>query len=100
MTKRTYDARLRNAIARSCDPDLFPELNIPRSMALQWIREGAKEVVTHPSLGKSYDILIEENTALQKAVCRVVDEHLTDHNNRIPYYALGGAMPIEVFSGT
>ncbi|MEY4064040.1 MAG: hypothetical protein RIR26_248 [Pseudomonadota bacterium] len=66
MTKRTYDIRLRNAIAKSGDPGLFPELNIPRSTALQWIREGVKEVVTHPSLGNSCDALIEENAALQK----------------------------------
>jgi transposase InsO family protein len=66
MTKRTYDIRLRNAIARAGDPDLFPDLNIPRSTALQWIREGVKEVVTHPSLGKSCDVLAEENAALQK----------------------------------
>lgn len=35
-----------------------------------------------------------------EAVCRAVEEYLTDHNNRIPHYALGGAMPFEVFSGT
>ena len=35
-----------------------------------------------------------------EAVCRAVDEYLTDHNNRIPHYALGGAVPLEVFSGT
>lgn len=31
MTKRTYDIRVRNAVARSGDPDLFRSLNIPRS---------------------------------------------------------------------
>jgi putative transposase len=66
MTKRTYDIRLRNAIARAGDPDLFPDLNIPCSTALQWIREGVEEVVTHPSLGKSCDALAEENAVLQK----------------------------------
>jgi len=66
MAKRTYDIRVRNAVARSGDPDLFLDLHIPRSTALQWIREGVKEVVTHPSLGKSCDALIEENFALQK----------------------------------
>jgi hypothetical protein len=66
MAKRTYDIRVRNAVARSGDPDLFLDLHIPRSTALQWIREGAKEVVTHPSLGKSCDALIEENFALKK----------------------------------
>ena len=43
-----------------------------------------------------------------EAVCRAVDdrrkcpwyEYLNDHNNKIPHYALGGAMPLEVFSGT
>jgi transposase InsO family protein len=35
-----------------------------------------------------------------EAVCRAVDEYITDHNNRIPHYALGGAVPLEVFSGT
>jgi transposase InsO family protein len=43
-----------------------------------------------------------------EAVCRAVDdrrkrpwcEYINDHNNRIPHYALGGAVPLEVFSGT
>jgi putative transposase len=35
-----------------------------------------------------------------EAVCLAVDEYLTDHNNRIPHYALGGAVPLEIFSGT
>jgi hypothetical protein len=35
-----------------------------------------------------------------EAVCRAVDEYLTDHNNRIPQYALGGAVPLEIFSET
>jgi transposase InsO family protein len=35
-----------------------------------------------------------------EALCSAVDEYLTDHNNRLPHYALGGAMPLEVFSGT
>ena len=35
-----------------------------------------------------------------EALCRAVTEYLNDHNNRIPQYALGGAVPLEVFSGT
>ena len=34
MPKRTYDIRLRNAVARYGDAGLFPELEIPRSTAL------------------------------------------------------------------
>jgi hypothetical protein len=57
---------LGRSAARSGNPDLFGSLNIPRSTALQWIREGVKEVVTHPSLDKSCDALVEESFALQK----------------------------------
>jgi hypothetical protein len=32
MSEGKYDIRLRNAIARSGDPDLFPDLNIPCSI--------------------------------------------------------------------
>ncbi len=28
MAKRTYDIRVRNAVARSGDPDLFPDLQL------------------------------------------------------------------------
>ena len=38
---RSYDHRLKRAIATSRDPALFPELAIPRSTALGWIRRGA-----------------------------------------------------------
>ncbi|MEY4064041.1 MAG: hypothetical protein RIR26_249 [Pseudomonadota bacterium] len=35
-----------------------------------------------------------------EAVCRAVDTYLTDHNVRIPHYDLGGAVPLEIYSGT
>jgi hypothetical protein len=35
-----------------------------------------------------------------ETVCRAVNEYLIDHNNRIAHYALGGAVSLEVFSGT
>ena len=63
--KRTYDIRIRNAIATSRNPNLFPELNIPRSTALQWIREGYKVVVTHPEFDHSLERLTIENTVLR-----------------------------------
>ena len=34
---RCYDHRVRNTIVESANPDLFPELEIPRSTALDWI---------------------------------------------------------------
>ena len=63
--KRTYDIRIRNAIATSRNPNLFPELNVPRSTALQWIREGYKVVVTHPEFDHSLERLTIENTVLR-----------------------------------
>lgn len=44
MTKRTYDIRLRNAIAKSGDLGLFPKLNIPRSTARyhSWVKRQLK----------------------------------------------------------
>jgi hypothetical protein len=63
--KRTYDIRIRNAIATSRNPNLFPELNIPRSTALQWIREGYKVVVTLPEFDHSLERLTIENTVLR-----------------------------------
>jgi putative transposase len=43
---RVYDHRIREQIVRTGNPDLFPELEIPRKTALSWIRRGMREVVT------------------------------------------------------
>lgn len=56
--KRTYDIRIRNAVAISQNPDLFPELNIPRSTAREWIRDGAKNVVSIPHFDLSKENII------------------------------------------
>jgi putative transposase len=42
---RTYDTRVRELIARSGNPDLFPELDIPRSTSATWVRRGPRQVV-------------------------------------------------------
>lgn len=43
---RVYDHRVRESICLSGDPNLFPDLHIPRSTAAGWIREGPRDVVT------------------------------------------------------
>jgi hypothetical protein len=43
--RRTYDHRIRNAIVASGDPDLFPDLRIPRSTVRTWLKEGPQDVV-------------------------------------------------------
>jgi len=47
---RVYDHRLKQAVFRSRNPYLFPELAIPRSTALGWIKRGVPEVVTTEEL--------------------------------------------------
>ena len=37
-TRRTYDHRIREVICETGDPDLFPELKIPRSTIRNWFR--------------------------------------------------------------
>jgi putative transposase len=44
-TTRTYDHRIRDAIVASGDPDLFPDLRIPRSTVRTWLKEGPQDVV-------------------------------------------------------
>jgi hypothetical protein len=46
MSRRAYDHRIKEEIVRAGDPDLFPELEIPRSTALSWIRRGLGQDVS------------------------------------------------------
>jgi putative transposase len=46
MSRRAYDHRIKEQIVRAGDPDLFPELEIPRSTAVSWIRRGLGQVVS------------------------------------------------------
>lgn len=44
--RRSYDHRVKAQIVAADNPNLFPELEIPRATALSWIRRGLGEVVT------------------------------------------------------
>jgi hypothetical protein len=46
--RRAYDHRIKARIVRTGNPDLFPELEIPRRTALSWIRRGVGDVVARP----------------------------------------------------
>ena len=46
MSRRAYDHRIKEEIVRAGNPDLFPELEIPRSTAVSWIRRGLGQVVS------------------------------------------------------
>lgn len=43
--RRIYDHRIRDAVVASGDPELFPQLNIPRSTVRSWLKEGPGDVV-------------------------------------------------------
>jgi hypothetical protein len=49
-TRRTYDHRIREMICETGDPDLFPELKIPRSTLRSWLHRGIPDVVTSEPL--------------------------------------------------
>ena len=44
-SRRTYDHRIKEQIILTGNPDLFPELEIPRSTAQSWLRRGVGAVV-------------------------------------------------------
>jgi hypothetical protein len=46
LTDRTNELPLKRAIVQAGDPNLFPELNIPRSTARGWILHGVADVVS------------------------------------------------------
>jgi hypothetical protein len=78
MTRRAYDHRIKEQILRAGNPDLFPQLEIPRSTALSWIRRGLGEVVSleHDNEGeramRDRVATLERRVAMLTAVLRLV----------------------------
>ena len=68
MTHRSYDYRLKKLIANNGDPNLFPDLCIPRSTALGWIKHGVPDVVTLPELDRDVGELVAEIAVLKAEV--------------------------------
>ena len=77
-SRRTYDHRIKEQLAFSGNPDLFPELEIPRSTARSWIRRGVGQVVSLESEHEAEAALrtrifeLEHRTAMLIAVLRLV----------------------------
>ena len=63
-----YDHRVKSAIIKTRNPDLFPQLNIPRSTALTWIRKGMRDVVTVEDLEFDQEHLLQKISILEKRV--------------------------------
>ena len=66
LTYRTYDHRIKRMISKSGDPNLFPQLEIPKTTALNWIMNPLPEVVTLPELNTESEQLINEIQALKQ----------------------------------
>ena len=63
---RRYDHRIRNLIASSKDPYLFPKLDIPLSTARSWIKRGPVDVVSVTDLDQSSEQLQMKIANLEK----------------------------------
>ena len=80
------------------NPNLFPELNIPRSTALQWIREGYKVIVTHPEFNHSVKALTIEKTIVknrceaEKAKIGLVKSSLSVLGFQMQYVRVAGSV--------
>ena len=71
--RNVYDARVREPIRATGNPDLFPELNI------QWLHLNTLDTAA--------------------AVRRLVAFYATEHNEVLPHSALNGRTPDEVYFG-
>jgi hypothetical protein len=77
-SRRAYDHRIKEQIIRAGDPELFPELEIPRSTAVSWIRRGVGEIVSLVQAGGGEPALrkriakLEGRVAMLTAVLRLV----------------------------
>lgn len=64
MQRRRYDHRIKRIFYESQDPSLFPELNIPRTTIMTWIKNPPKEVISLKHFDKNNEELqvdIEES---------------------------------------
>ena len=68
---RNYDHRLKRAIWKAGDPDLFPHPEIPPSTAKGWIRKGVPAVVTADEFDQDTEVLVIENQRLQNELARI-----------------------------
>ena len=71
MTQRerhTYDHGVKAQVIAARNPDLFPELEIPRSTALSWIRRGLGNVVSFDEVGQTEAHFRERIAKLERRV--------------------------------
>jgi len=69
--RRTYDHRIREQICRTRNPNLFPELRIPRSTTTSWLRRPLPTVVSCQPQPEDVRLLREQVDRLQTRVRRL-----------------------------
>jgi putative transposase len=66
--RRSYDHRIKAQVITTGNPNLFPELEIPRSAASSWIRRGLGDVVVLDEDGQADALLRERVVKLERRV--------------------------------
>ncbi len=70
--RRAWDHRIRENICRTRNPDLYPELGIPRSTAATWLVRDCPEVVTLEQADEDAAALKQRVEKLKLIVRRLV----------------------------
>jgi len=70
-SRRTYDHRIREHICRTRNPNLFPEMRIPRSTTTSWLRRPLPTVVSCQPQLEDVAVLREQVDKLETRVRRL-----------------------------
>jgi hypothetical protein len=66
--RNVYDPRVRELIRATGNPDLFPELHIPRSTSAGWLRGTFRPALGADSVSRTEVDLYAENAKLKRRV--------------------------------
>ena len=66
--RRSYDYRIKAQVVATGNPNLFPELEIPRSTASSWLHRGLGDVVVLDDDGETNALLRERVARLEGRV--------------------------------
>jgi hypothetical protein len=66
--RRSYDYRIKAQVIATGNPNLFPELEIPRSAASSWLHRGLGDVVVLDNDGQTDELLRERVARLERGV--------------------------------
>ena len=69
--RRTYDHRIREHVCRTRNPNLFPDLRIPRSTTATWLQRGCPTVVSCDPSHDDVTVLRERMEKLEACVRRL-----------------------------